>query len=60
MRMNHAQVKSVPKAFNMMGQVPVRAFAVRDWDPSKDYYKVLGVKKTASHKEIKIAYYKMC
>ena len=31
----------------------------QDWDPKKDYYRSLGVGKTASDKEIKIAYYKL-
>ena len=33
---------------------------MKDWDENVDYYKILGVKKTATSKEIKIAYYKMC
>jgi curved DNA-binding protein CbpA len=30
-----------------------------DFDPKVDYYKVLGVPKTASEKEIKVKYYKL-
>jgi curved DNA-binding protein len=30
-----------------------------DFDITKDYYKILGLNKTATEKEIKIAYYKM-
>jgi curved DNA-binding protein CbpA len=30
-----------------------------DFDPSKDYYKILGVNQAASEKEIKDAYYKL-
>ena len=39
----------------------MRCFAsTKDWDENVDYYKVLDVKKTATSKEIKLAYYKMC
>ena len=38
----------------------MRRFSTKDWDENVDYYKVLGVKKTATSKEIKVAYYKMC
>lgn len=31
----------------------------QDFDPKKDYYQTLGVKKEATEKEIKIAYYKL-
>ena len=31
-----------------------------DFDPDTDYYKVLGLKKTASDKDIKNMYYKLC
>ena len=31
-----------------------------DFDPDTDYYKVLGLKKTASGKDIKNMYYKLC
>jgi curved DNA-binding protein CbpA len=30
-----------------------------DFDPNKDYYKILGINQTASEKEIKEAYYKL-
>jgi len=43
------------------GKMPVRYFASRkDWDENVDYYEALLVKKTATSKEIKLAYYKMC
>jgi len=41
---------------------PKRRFARtmgQDFDPDKDYYKILGVNKSASDKEVKIAYYKL-
>ena len=31
----------------------------QDFDPNKDYWKILGLKQGASDKEIKIAYYKL-
>ena len=30
-----------------------------EWDPRKDYYKALGVGKSATEKELKTAYYKL-
>ena len=32
---------------------------LKDYDPNKDYYKILGITKQATDKEIKIAYYKL-
>ena len=31
----------------------------QDFDPKEDYYKTLGVSKSSSDKEIKLAYYKL-
>ena len=30
-----------------------------EFDPNKDYYKTLGVKKNSTEKEVKVAYYKL-
>ena len=38
--------------FNFMNEVP-------KFDPSKDYYKVLGVRKESSESEVKRAYYSL-
>ena len=44
------------------GSVPLRCFASafgQNFDPKKDYWKVLGVPANSSEKDVKLAYYKM-
>ena len=40
---------------------PLRRFSMQppDFDPNKDYYKVLGVPPSSSEKDIKLQYYKL-
>ena len=50
----------LPK-FLPQASISVRSFSGlgQDFDPKKDYWKVLNVRPGVSEKEIKIAYYKM-
>ena len=63
-RMPHPFLFTRQSSMALMGMyaLPVRGFASafgQNFDPKKDYWKVLNVKPGSSEKEVKVAYYKM-
>lgn len=56
---NFLKVKGKYSKINEMQFIKFSKRYIVDFDPQKDYYKILGVSQTATEKEIKEAYYKL-